>query len=85
MTYPAVTPDSYYIEPEDPHADELEAVMEEIASDDETLFQVLKDADWTARIEDVIREAAENRIANRKQLDAEDRGERLHAAANDYY
>ena len=79
MTYPAVTPASYYIEPEDSERDELEAVMEEIASDDETLFQVLKDADWTARIEDVIREAAENRIAMRKQLDSEDRGERLWA------
>ena len=85
MTYPAVTPASYYIEPEDSERDELEAVMEEIASDDETLFQVLKDADWTDRIEDVVRAAAENRIANRKLLEAEDRGERLHAAANDYY
>ncbi|WP_019558515.1 hypothetical protein [Thioalkalivibrio sp. ALE12] len=76
MTYPAVQPWDYEMEPDDPERDELEAVMEEIASDDETCFLVLKDADWTARIEDVIRAAAERRIANRKRLAEEDKAER---------
>ena len=84
MTYPAVQPWNFAIEPDDPQRDELEATEREIFDDDAALLAAIRDGDPTETVEDLVRAAAENRIANRKRLEAEDRGERLYAAANDY-
>ncbi|WP_018865093.1 hypothetical protein [Thioalkalivibrio sp. ARh3] len=77
MSYPCITPYIWNLGPEDDtERDELEAAKSEISSDSVALLEVIRDGDWDKTVDELITEAAESRIANRKQLAAEDEAER---------